>query len=110
MSIGSATLHDERCIGVDTRLCADVFDAALPVLAEHVEAEAVCFTIDNRHEVSFEFLESGRINDALEDGVLYALTELAALLRDLSQPSATVLILCGDVVTYQDHHGRVTVA
>lgn len=105
-----AILHDKRFIWIDTRLRADVFDATLPVLSEHVEPEAVCVAIDYAEKVSFELLESRRVDDAFEDGVLDALTELAALLRNFAEPPSAFPIFGGHVVTHQYHHGTVTVA
>jgi hypothetical protein len=79
---------DKGAFGVKDVLDPEVLDAASPVGSEEVEAEAVFFFVENFQQAEPELGPLGGIDEALEDGVLDALTVIVAGFGDAAQAPA----------------------
>ena len=87
---------------------AVVFDAALPVGAEEVEAEGVGGGVEFGEEFGAEGGPLGGVDFAFEDGELDALAVVGAVFGDASEAVSAGFGVGGDVVGDEDEHGVIS--
>lgn len=100
-----AGCSEEEVGEVEGGFCAVVFDAALPVGAEEVEAEGVGGGVDFGEEFGAEGGPLGGVDFAFEDGELDALAVVGAVFGDASESVSAGFGVGGDVVGDEDEHG-----
>jgi hypothetical protein len=84
-----------------------VFDPALPMLSEKVEAQTVLLWINFVDQALAELRPLGRVHQALEDGLLHALAKVAAFLRDVPESLPALGSFRIHVVGHNHKHKRL---
>ena len=97
-------LEDQRTLGVVGWLCAYVFYAAFPIVAEEIKAQAVFVRIRHGDERCAKRNPLGGINQTLEDGVLDALSAILTEACNAAQTAPSCFRSRADIVTDQDKH------
>jgi hypothetical protein len=98
------SLEDQRTFGVVGWLCAYVFDAVFPVVAEEIKAQAVFLSNPHGNERGAKCHPLGGINQTLEYGVLDALSPILTEASNAAQTALSCLRSRADIVTNQDEH------
>lgn len=102
--LSGESLKDQCTLWVIGGLCAHVLDAALPVVAEEIEAEAVFHRIRFGNKRCTERYPLSSINEALEDRVLDSLPAILTEACNAAQASFSSFCAGADVVTDQNKH------
>jgi hypothetical protein len=98
MDLGLPRLEDEGCFRVIGELCAYVFYAPSPFGSEKIEAEAVLSGVGFRHKTCPKHNPLRGVYDALEDGVLYALSMIFAQPGYATQSASSCVVAGAYVV------------
>jgi hypothetical protein len=76
------------------------------ILADEVEAKAVLGRIKLLQQAIAQDDPGGLVNPTLEDRVLDSDTMILARLRDLPQSARSGGVGRGDIITYENQHGK----
>ena len=108
VACGGGGGSEEEVGEVEGGFGAVVFDAALPVGAEEVEAEGVGGGVEFGEEFGAEGGPLGGVDFAFEDGELDALAVVGAVFGDASEAVSAGFGVGGDVVGDEDEHGVIS--
>lgn len=81
-----------------------VFDAMLPFIPQHVEPQTVLFRLNYIDQLLFQMDVLFVVDRAFEDRILHSLSEVEALLSDVSQASLAGFVASGDIEGHKDQH------
>jgi hypothetical protein len=84
-----------------------VFDPVLPMFSEKVKAQTILFGINLVDQALAELRPLGRVHEALEDGLLHALTKVAAFLGDVAESFPALRCFRINVVGHNHKHDRL---
>lgn len=97
---------DQRSAEVGRRLGADMFDAALPVCAEIIIAQAVVLRLDQPFKRRLQRRSLRGVDFDLEYRILDPLSKIAANFRDPTQASRAAGITRPNIIGHQNKHGH----
>lgn len=98
-------LNEEGTFGIDARLSPVVFNAAMPLVAEKVESQAIVLEIGNLQELSPQLYPLVILQGAFENRILNA---LPVILANPCNPAKTSRAIGGDrrnIVADENEHG-----
>ena len=85
----SAISHHKRCLRIVGFLRSYVINAAFPVLAQKVEAQAVGLSVNHFDKFVAQPFPLGWFEQALEYGILNSLTPIHAYFRDAPEAASS---------------------
>ena len=98
--------NNQRIVRIDGLIRSDVFNPPPPICPEEIKPQTILIRIDFLHQLIAEKGPLRRVNGAFENGVLHPLPIVLANLCDTPQPGLPSRVDCGNVVAYDNHHGR----